>query len=157
MNIRAKKTGFLWLDDIRLPPESDMLWARTIEEAKLIIDTVEVVECSLDHDLGLHEYDPHEEDADLRRVPARFNCYDCDALTWEKGLNMAPDCCVGCGGTALSKMEVPDGVEFAKWLVAQNKVPPVVKLHSMNPVGAQRMADVLSGHCELTILPYQRY
>lgn len=29
----------------------------------------DIVECSLDHDLGLHDFDPDEQDADLRVAP----------------------------------------------------------------------------------------
>lgn len=146
----------LWFDDIRRPPSSEWLWARTIEEAKLVVNSHEITEASLDHDLGLHEYDPDEQDADLRRVPARYRCYHCAALTFERGLNMAPERCVGCGSEVLSKMEVPDGVEFAKWLIEVGRVPAAVRLHSMNPVGAQNMARVLAEHCAVTIHPYER-
>jgi len=41
----------LWLDDLR-PPPPGWEWAKTVEEAILIIESGEVVEASLDHDLG---------------------------------------------------------------------------------------------------------
>lgn len=120
----------------------------------MVINTIEIVECSLDHDLGLHEFDPYDLEADARRVPARYLCYHCDALTWERGLNIPPTNCSNChaGPGALSKQEVPDGVEFAKWLVKNHKVPPVVTLHSMNDVGAENMRRVLHGHASTLIV-----
>lgn len=155
----------LWFDDIRKPPsDSDYNlhwhWARTIDDAKLIMNTVEIVSASLDHDLGLDGYDPDEPDADLRRVPAQYRCYHCPAITFERGLNIAPNHCTGCRADsgALSKIEVPDGVEFAEWLVEVGRVPRIVVLHSMNPVGAENMKKVLEGHAEtLIIRPYQRW
>lgn len=41
----------LWLDDIREAPEG-WKWVNTVEEAINLISTGEVVEASLDHDLG---------------------------------------------------------------------------------------------------------
>ena len=151
----------LWFDDIRRPPDDTWLWARTIEEAKLLVQTNEIDEASLDHDLGLHEYDPDEQDADLRRVPAQYKCYHCPQITYERGLNVPPDHCIGCGADAgaLSKIEVPDGVEFAKWLIAEDEVPRIVVLHSMNPVGAENMRKVLADHVQgdLVVRSYQRW
>lgn len=149
----------LWFDDIRRPPDDTWFWARTIEDAKLIVNSHDIQEASLDHDLGLHEYDPDEQDADLRRVPAQFKCYHCPALTWEKGLNTPPDQCSGCGADsgALSKVEVPDGVEFAKWLVETNQVPQTITIHTMNPVGAINIAKVLENHASITIRAYERW
>lgn len=50
----------LWHDDIRRPPDDTWIWARTNEEAQLILINSNVTECSLDHDLGLHEDDPDQ-------------------------------------------------------------------------------------------------
>ncbi|OJT25987.1 hypothetical protein BO221_09125 [Archangium sp. Cb G35] len=41
----------LWLDDLRVPPEG-WTWAKTIEEAKRLLQEHTVEEMSLDHDLG---------------------------------------------------------------------------------------------------------
>lgn len=57
----------LWHDDIRRPPDDTWLWARTNQEAKTIFMQHRVIEVSMDHDLGLHEYDPDVPDADLQR------------------------------------------------------------------------------------------
>lgn len=48
----------LWHDDIRRPPDEGWTWARTNKEAMEILGGGEVVEISMDHDLGLHEIDP---------------------------------------------------------------------------------------------------
>jgi hypothetical protein len=57
----------LWHDDIRRPPDDSWTWARTNDEAKEVLKSNRVTECSLDHDLGLHMYDPDMQDADLQR------------------------------------------------------------------------------------------
>lgn len=44
----------LWLDDIRPAPEG-WRWVNTVEEAIALISSGEVVEASLDHDLGSGE------------------------------------------------------------------------------------------------------
>ena len=43
----------LWLDDIRTPPDSDWVWAKTADDAIYLIRTQEVDEISFDHDLGI--------------------------------------------------------------------------------------------------------
>ena len=47
----------LWHDDIRPAPEG-WLWARTNAAAMEILDTQDVDEISMDHDLGLENLDP---------------------------------------------------------------------------------------------------
>ena len=42
----------LWLDDIRHPPDTSWWWVRTYEEAVEYLQRWQVVEVSLDHDLG---------------------------------------------------------------------------------------------------------
>lgn len=59
----------LWFDDIRRPPDNTWIWARTYQGA---VDMFEkygsyIMECSLDHDLGLHDMDPDIPDADMQR------------------------------------------------------------------------------------------
>lgn len=59
----------LWHDDIRPAPEG-WVWARTNDQAKnillaaKILRTVVITECSLDHDLGLHDFTEAEIEAD---------------------------------------------------------------------------------------------
>jgi hypothetical protein len=45
----------LWHDDIR-PAPAGWEWARTNSAAREILSSKQVVEISLDHDLGLHEF-----------------------------------------------------------------------------------------------------
>lgn len=53
----------LWHDDVRLPPEG-WAWARTNDAAIEILENENVVECSLDHDLGLDYLTPEQIQAD---------------------------------------------------------------------------------------------
>lgn len=55
----------LWHDDIRFPPDDSWTWVRTNQAAREILEKGEVVEISLDHDLGLENHDPHVQDADI--------------------------------------------------------------------------------------------
>lgn len=64
----------LWHDDIRRPPDDSWAWARTNRDAELLLiagvgSCDPITEASLDHDLGLHDFDPDEFDADLRIAP----------------------------------------------------------------------------------------
>ena len=49
----------LWLDDRRQPPP-DWVWVTTPEETIALLETGEVEELSLDHDLGLWNKDGQE-------------------------------------------------------------------------------------------------
>ncbi len=53
----------LWLDDVRPAPEG-WVWARTNGAAKDILVNSNVVEISLDHDLGLDHLSEEQIDAD---------------------------------------------------------------------------------------------
>lgn len=49
-----------------------------------------------------------------------------------------------------------DGVQLVKWMVANERVPSVVAIHSWNPVGAENMRRILDGRCKsLTVKPYE--
>lgn len=52
----------MWHDDVRPAPEG-WTWVRTNQEAQAFLNEHEVVECSLDHDLGFHEVDVSEDGA----------------------------------------------------------------------------------------------
>lgn len=61
----------LFHDDIRRPPDDSWLWARTNEAAANYLTVARnlgdpCTEASLDHDLGLHNYDPDVPDADMQ-------------------------------------------------------------------------------------------
>lgn len=116
----------LWVDDIRRPPNTEeWIWARTNREAILALRAGGIEECSLDHDMGLHDFDPDQEDADMRVAP-------------DAGLQ-------------------PDGLELVTAMIRGRLVPPVVTIHSWNPVGAQRMAKTLRDDgVNATVKPYER-
>lgn len=42
----------LWLDDVRLPPNNDWTWVKTVKDAKALLELGMITEASLDHDLG---------------------------------------------------------------------------------------------------------
>lgn len=48
----------VWHDDIRKPPDDSWTWARTNAAAIALLEQDDVVEISMDHDLGLDEIDP---------------------------------------------------------------------------------------------------
>lgn len=151
----------LWLDDIRRPPSSFWKWARTLDDAKMIINTCNVLEASLDHDLGLHDRDPDDyENSDVMRVSRDYR-HSCGFVDVEAGLNSPQDFCQGCGNRTMSPewslVPEPDGVEFAKWLVEEGKVPPMIVIHSMNNVGARNMYEILKDHANVVIKPFHRW
>ena len=41
----------LWLDDLREPPTKDWTWVKTVEDAKIMFETMPVDTASLDNDL----------------------------------------------------------------------------------------------------------
>lgn len=110
----------LWHDDVRPAPEG-WLWARTNEDARKILREQEVVEISLDHDLGLHDVDVPD--------PA----LDPDGFI---------DAVAGRGQSSET------GLDLVVWMVENNKVPKRVTIHSWNPDGARYMAARLNraGH-----------
>lgn len=112
----------LWCDDIR-PSPPGWVWARTNDEAKVLLSGGKVVECSLDHDLGLHDVEiPDDPDELLDLI------YSKDLPAEETGLDLV------------------------KWMCEHNLVPRVVRIHSWAPDGAKAMARYLNdfGHdCEV--------
>ncbi|HEX6621817.1 MAG TPA: cyclic-phosphate processing receiver domain-containing protein [Solirubrobacteraceae bacterium] len=119
----------LWHDDIRPPPDASWSWARTNADAILLLTAHwPIDECSLDHDLGLHDHDP----------AAAAEMYGDD-------FDMLP--------AATESDE--DGVALVDWMIARDRVPATVTIHSHNPAGAARMAARLwaAGHA-CTVRPY---
>lgn len=109
----------LWHDDVRPPPDEGWVWARTNEEAKEILEKEEVIECSLDHDLGFHNVEiPDDPDELLDLIYAE---------TPEVG---------------------ETGLDLVHWMVETEHVPKIVTIHSWNPDGADNMAARLNafGH-----------
>ncbi len=118
----------LWHDDVRPAPEG-WLWARTNEDAKTILREQEVVEISLDHDLGLHGVDVPDPAEDVDGF--------LDAV-----------CRRGQGSET--------GLDLVVWMIENNKVPKRVRVHSWNPDGARYMAARLNraGHT-VVVSPYK--
>lgn len=112
----------LWLDDVRNPAAYDLadyIWVKTVEEAKEKILTGEVVNASLDHDLGA--------------------CPDClGGRTFEQWLaenngKSTPNC-----------SHYGTGYDLCLWMAETGHWPkhkPIV--HSANPVGRERMRGVI--------------
>lgn len=98
----------LWHDDVRRAPEG-WLWAQTNDEAKAILNEHEVIEASLDHDLGREGQEEYPEDEELL-----FGDYGDET-----------------------------GVDLVRWMIENNAVPSLVRIHSWNPAGAARMAALL--------------
>lgn len=50
---KVKHKGIiLWLDDVRPMPDHYTHWAKNASQAIKLLETGQVIECSLDHDLG---------------------------------------------------------------------------------------------------------
>lgn len=117
----------LWHDDVR-PAPPGWLWARTNDQAKAVFKEQDVVECSLDHDLGLHEVEIPEDPESLL-----------DIITLQ-----------GRGGET--------GYDLVNWMVVEDIFPSVITIHSWNPEGAMAMAKRLARFApegtSLTIKPY---
>jgi hypothetical protein len=110
----------LWFDDIRREPPG-WVWARTVDAAKDFLETGLVDECSLDHDMGLHELDPDEDDDDPEY--------------WDKLIDVAH---------ALKPRHEENGYDLVNWMIEHDLVPELVRIHSWNPNGRDRMAARLN-------------
>jgi hypothetical protein len=103
----------LWLDDERPAPEG-WTWVKTLEEAKQQLVTGQVEEASLDHDLG------------LRKIGSK-------KVKLSDGSIIEEDVTIEENGTHL-----------VDWMAATNHWPKQKpRVHSMNPVGAQRMRQTI--------------
>lgn len=108
-------TWRLWLDDLRPPPDATWTWARTVERAKELLTLYRFDECSLDHDMGLHELDVDDSDPEY----------------WDKLISLA---------NALRPKHEESGFDLVEWMIESGNVPETITIHSWNPGGAQRMA-----------------
>lgn len=95
------------------PAPAGWVWARTNQEAKAHLLTGRVEMASLDHDLGYHDVEIPDDPNELAEV------------------------------LVLRGQGEETGLDLVKWMVANNHVPPVVKIHSWNPDGALKMAQTL--------------
>jgi hypothetical protein len=103
----------LWLDDERPPPQGWSL-AKNLNEAKEFLMTGAVLEASLDHDLG------------IRKIGTK-KIIRPDGSTQEEEITLEEN-----------------GTHLVDWMINTNHWPKTKpKVHSMNPVGAARMRQLI--------------
>lgn len=111
----------LWLDDIRPAPDG-YVWCKTVDEAKGVMLSQNVLHASLDHDLGACE----------KCLKGR------SAEQWLADHNMhsMPNCA-----------HFGTGYEFVCWM-EEHQIWPVEScmVHSANPVGRERMKKVIDAY-----------
>lgn len=113
----------IWFDDVRPPPDDSWAWCRTNAEARVLMipDSKmkkNVVEISLDHDLGFHDVELPDDPDELAEV------------------------------LILRGSSEETGEQLVRWMIENDLVPPKITIHSWNPDGARRMAQLLNaaGH-----------
>lgn len=81
----------MWHDDIRPPPEG-WTWVRTNDAAKAVLKADNVLECSLDHDLGAHNYseDQIEADPELMFIIGQSEETGYDLVNWMVENDLVP-------------------------------------------------------------------
>lgn len=108
----------LFVDDVRPVPEGWRV-ARTIEDAKLLLETGEVDALSLDHDMGA--------------------CADCVS----KGLHIGD---MQTSETTFMNwcQHHEDGTKLVRWIIETGHWPKQMPwVHSANPVGRHRMQAMI--------------
>lgn len=113
------ETIWLWHDDVRPPPDPEQwVWARTNDEAKYWLKTGAVEIIDMDHDMGLHDLEPSDE-VIMRDDPRLLRGFDED-----------------------------NGLKLVEWMIENDLVPPILRIHSWNVAGAKRMVMALNaaGH-----------
>lgn len=132
ISTRKENKMKLWHDDIRQPPDSSWdHWARTNDEARLILNNYDIDEISLDHDMGLGHLP-------VPQKPDEFK-------SWEEYQEYL-DLCLTAGSDA------DDGTELAKWMVSRHKVPEKITIHSWNPYGAKRMSEIFADYGRICVV-----
>lgn len=122
-----------FFDDVRKAPGPDWIVARDVPEAKLRLATTAFDVMSLDHDIGMQMMCDKCYDEIAKPVT--------DPAVIEK-LHL------GC-------QHMQHGTDLAKWMVEQIlEWPRLIIIHSANPYGAQRMADLLDPHAPVLVRPY---
>lgn len=115
----------LWLDDVRKPWEHGFIgseWATNYEEAIAKLQTRVITFASLDHDIGA--------------------CQDCIDKMLHIGDMTSPET------TFFNRCDhAKTGYDVVCWMEENNVWPrDGVVVHSMNPVGRQRMQQVIDKH-----------
>jgi hypothetical protein len=107
----------IFVDDVRPCPDGWML-ARTIEDAKAYLMRDDITEVSLDHDMGA--------------------CVSCVEKGEHVGDMVTPET------TYYNHCpHAEDGYTLVMWMIENNHIPPIVRIHSMNSVGVRRMVAAL--------------
>lgn len=107
----------LFVDDVRPAPDGFIL-ARTVEEAKVYLEREDIIAVSLDHDMGA--------------------CPECTAKGEHIGDMSTPET------TYMNWCpHASDGYALVMWMIEHHRIPPLVYVHSMNPVGKARMIAAL--------------
>jgi hypothetical protein len=115
----------MWLDDVREPWKHGYIgaeWAKTYDEAIVLLRTGNITFASLDHDIGA--------------------CEECTAHGYHIGDMKTAET------TFYNKCpHAKTGYSVICWMEENNVWPKDgVKVHSMNPVGRQRMQAVIDRH-----------
>jgi phage I-like protein len=127
----------VWLDDVRPTPPGWVL-VQTVPAAKALLETGEVQQLSLDHDLGLCDQCWAEARAQAEAAEAegrvfKLNLDFANKMAWNHGLASYASCIHnGTGYDLVCWME-----ETGTWPAEKPTV------HSANPVGAARMRQVI--------------
>jgi hypothetical protein len=122
----------LWLDDTRDPVHHgypDYVWVKTVKQAKQAFETSMVRYASLDHDLGVCATctpGTFAEHSDILIVQSLDSVCD------------PKQCKCDCHET---------GYDLVCWMEEFNHWPEMnCRVHSMNPVGRQKMQIVIDKH-----------
>lgn len=115
----------MFLDDVREPWKHGYIgaeWVKTYDEAIALLETGKVTFASLDHDIGA--------------------CADCIAHNYHIGDMKTAET------TFYNRCpHAKNGYDVVCWMEEYNCWPPDgVVVHSMNPVGRQRMQQVIDKH-----------
>lgn len=116
----------VWLDDVRKPPVG-WEWAKTAEQAIALVQSGDVTEISLDHDLEPEHYRVLIESADPN---------DPNSQAY-----------VTLGGPVevdeVATTSDRTGYAVCLWMAEHNVWPPIVRIHSASAPGRERMKSVV--------------
>lgn len=122
---------YVWVDDIRSPPTSNWIVAKTIDEVKSLFKNGPILFMSLDHDLG-----------------GAYLCFDCriDRATNE---TICGEQTCGCSCHEVAR-KAPTGYDIVKYCCENNLWPSkVLRIHSANPIGFDNMTALIDRYSPL--------
>lgn len=119
----------LWLDDVRPAPDDSWVWVKTVKEAQQVFEMFNVVECSLDHDLG---YLPDPNAGGDPREPQEIPWFNSKSRPGA------------------------DGIDLVEWMCEKEIFPAKIIIHSWNPAGAKNMQRALAEKgVKATYIPFE--